>query len=299
MDNINTSLIAFVENTNLIDMFVIVAATLTFATLPGALRAILDVRVQKKADKKLISRMEEIEQKLQLAVDEATFAMPDNRDEWLNVVADRSAKQINVGLFQTFREKFSEELKLDEWRIQLDRSLERLYDGLLRERNVVSTRSGVNLLIGILLGGAGVWFLYLSIPSSNVIDGWNAGHSVQYGMRVVLAFFIHFLCFFFLALYRNGLQEIKFFRNELSNVDYIMAGLSVAHASKDSATIHQIALVLAKMERNFILKKGEATAGMLQHSFETERTSPTETAAILAELRKMNGSAQPNGKAPD
>jgi hypothetical protein len=74
-----------------------------------------------------------------------------------------------------------------------------------------------------------------------------------------LAVFIEIFSLFFLRLYRAGLDEIKFFQNELTNVETKYAALESALASKNADLTERVIGLLAETERNFLLRKGEST----------------------------------------
>jgi hypothetical protein len=77
--------------------------------------------------------------------------------------------------------------------------------------------------------------------------------------RVTLAIFIQVFGFFFLRLYRAGLADIKYYQNELTNVESLTIALSAALALEDAEVAEAVLTRLSMIERNFILKVGEST----------------------------------------
>lgn len=65
--------------------------------------------------------------------------------------------------------------------------------------------------------------------------------------------------FFFLRLYRTSLVEIKFFQNELTNIELKLIALEAGIARDDKALIETLAANLMATERNFVIKPGETT----------------------------------------
>lgn len=64
---------------------------------------------------------------------------------------------------------------------------------------------------------------------------------------------------FFLRLYKVGLDEIKYFENEMTNVEQRQVALSVALLQDDPDLRAKILLDIAKTDRNNVLEKGQST----------------------------------------
>jgi hypothetical protein len=80
--------------------------------------------------------------------------------------------------------------------------------------------------------------------------------------RISVVVFIEVFAFFFLRLYKIGLDDVKYYQNELTNVELKLRALSEALKSGEAPTITLVITELAKTERNFVLKKGESTVGL-------------------------------------
>ena len=63
-------------------------------------------------------------------------------------------------------------------------------------------------------------------------------------------------------MYSSGLNEIKYFQNELTNVEAQFIALRRAIQSDDRESLTKILQILAATERNFVLKKGETTVDL-------------------------------------
>lgn len=94
---------------------------------------------------------------------------------------------------------------------------------------------------------------------------------LQFVSRLSVVIVIEIFAYFFLNLYRGGLQEIKYFRNEMTNIMSRQIALQAAMPKLDTDTIARIVLNLAETERNFVLKKGESTVGLEQNRLEREQ----------------------------
>ena len=79
--------------------------------------------------------------------------------------------------------------------------------------------------------------------------------------------------FFFLTAYRNSVNQIRFYRNEATNVTSLSVAVLLSQ-SLDAKSRAKVVEHLLQGERNFVLKKGESTADIkLQeaqnHNFDT------------------------------
>ena len=74
--------------------------------------------------------------------------------------------------------------------------------------------------------------------------------------------FIELFAYFFLRLYKSGLIDIKFYQNELTNIDMKSASLLSALVTEDKEIIKLVSTELSRTERNFVLKKDESTVDL-------------------------------------
>lgn len=119
-------------------------------------------------------------------------------------------------------------------------------------------RGSVNLVFGILISISGVVILWV------VVDGLPSESGVPeitgyFLPRLSIVVLVQMFAYFFLKLYRQSLSEIKYFQNELTNIEskYLSVQLSLQH--NDSRVQANVVSVLASTERNFVLSKGETT----------------------------------------
>lgn len=75
--------------------------------------------------------------------------------------------------------------------------------------------------------------------------------------RFAVAILLQFVGFFFLRLYVANELDLKHNRNELTNLEVKMMALQLAVKFGDASIKKEIVRVLAKTERNFVLKKNE------------------------------------------
>jgi hypothetical protein len=102
--------------------------------------------------------------------------------------------------------------------------------------------------------------------------------------RITLAIFVELFAFFFLRLYRTVLADIKFYQNELTNVEGWFSALQVAAATRDTEVLKAAVTALLETERNFILKAGESTPEI--EKLKAEQITTKELLAALTEVAK-------------
>lgn len=177
--------------------------------------------------------------------------------------------------------------------IESNLSLKRLTDlsegitrRLRREITDLRLRSNVNLLIGMVITGGGLYLLWTTvsiIDSSELLKQLaSEGNDSNYKFiknivlpiipRVLLVVFIEVFAYFFLKLYKNGLSEIKYFQNELTNIESKLAAVEFSHLTKNQDALKISIESLSKTERNFILDKGQTTVELERAKSESELT---------------------------
>jgi hypothetical protein len=132
---------------------------------------------------------------------------------------------------------------------------------LLSYHSAIQKNSRVNLLIGLLIASITVFFIGYFFLHDNVTPDKVEKEIIPYyyASRFFAILFINLLVVFFLRLYKQNLHDIKFFQNELSNIDSKLIALYYAKNEEDKKVYNFILEELGKTERNFILKNGETT----------------------------------------
>lgn len=132
----------------------------------------------------------------------------------------------------------------------------------------------LSLTLGLAITIAGLIVLATFVFGHNAIVSGSEittlGFLVNYLPRLSLVIFIELFAYFFLKLYKSGLAEIKYFQNEITNVESRHMALQAAFAQEHQETTAEVIKKLASIERNFVLKKGESTVDLerLKHDKE-------------------------------
>lgn len=132
---------------------------------------------------------------------------------------------------------------------------------LTGELKDLTKRGNLNLTIGILttLGAISALFWGLIATQPNPQETHAVGLLRHYLPRLSFAIFIEVFSFFFLRLYKNSLEDIKYYHNELTNLDSRLLALEIAVSTQQSDALTPILLGLLSTDRNFVLKSGAST----------------------------------------
>ena len=157
-------------------------------------------------------------------------------------------------------------------------------------------RANANLGIGVMAALVGLSFLgWLAVTTAPGATAAGAARQAaaataveprlimmfywgSFLAKVTLSITANVLAFFFLSTYRRNLSEVRYFQNELTNVQLQVAALLNAATHGFDATQKKILLSLAQTERNFVLRKGETTADI------AVKTLDKEEAVAFAEI---------------
>lgn len=143
--------------------------------------------------------------------------------------------------------------------IHLRSETEQIRRRLLSEISQLGRRSNLNLSIGIGTTVMAISLLAYSVFTANIsLDNWRDALPSQI-LRMSLAVFVEVFSFFFLRLYRANLDEIKYFQNEVTNVEMKLIALRSSFAVDEGSAAADVLMEIARIERNFLLKKGEST----------------------------------------
>ncbi|WP_209405796.1 hypothetical protein [Pseudozobellia sp. WGM2] len=140
----------------------------------------------------------------------------------------------------------------------------------------IQRNSIVNLVIGIIGTIASITILALSILSDNTYADISS-FVLHFLPRITFVVFIQLFAFFFLRLYKNNLEDAKYFQNELTNLSALSSSLKIAYITKNEKLVEQIILNLSKTERNFKLQNQETLLNIekakIEKDFDLETVS--------------------------
>jgi len=219
-----------------------------------------------KSERKFDEEIEDIKRTLDKTREELLRKAGDSfnqeqRDELVRTLKEQLLEVSSEDLLNDLRDKTNQIIKRQTSE-RLKSHFKSTITRLSSEINALGKRSRVNLIIGSLTAFAGVSIFMLFVLKHADNSTADIYLAKEFAPRISLVIVIELFAYFFLGLYKNNLSEIKYFHNELTNVEHKHMALEEALASADKDTVKEIVKDFAKTERNFLLKKGESTVSL-------------------------------------
>jgi hypothetical protein len=199
-----------------------------------------------------------------------------------NSIREQVISQMPEKIIKELETKFSVK-SIDNSQITIMRN--NLSESEFRLRGQLDTlgRSSItNLLIGIFTTGiAGIILLYVAFETKPAVENITQ-LLTHYIPRVTTIIFIEVFAFFFLRLYRTTLQEIKYFQNELTNIELQRVAIEASLIQRHNKPMEGIIEQLIKTERNSSKSNLETTA-------EENNLSIKDVKSLIETVSKVTG----------
>lgn len=158
------------------------------------------------------------------------------------------------------------------------------FDRLRAEVSQQKRRGNLNLILGTVAMLLGFFTLfYLVFASARDSDQTQASILfLRFCQRLSIVIVVELFAYFFLNLYKAGLAEIRYYQNELTNLELRLLALHCAVSIDDTKTMETILLDITHTERNHILRKGESTADLERSKIDAKQAQAAEK--LLTEL---------------
>lgn len=247
--------------------------------------AIVGSGFELESDKSYREAIEENIARLELKLEEVS---PIGAEEKSQLIADlrmRLSKSLERELVSEIRESVKAQI-IDERVRYLRRNMESSVGRLLKEVADLSRRGNLNLSIGSLATLAGFLMFGMMVLGQD-FKPTPENFVADFVPRLSLIILIEVFAYFFLGLYKSGLSEIKYFQNEITNIESKYAAMEYAVQYGDKDSINSVLNQIAVTERNFLLKKGESTVLL-----EQDRISSELKGSLLQKLTDLIGAAK-------
>jgi len=194
---------------------------------------------------------------------------------------EKISSSIESNLTKDFYDKIGESIKFnvaEEKREQvytLAKRFETSIGRLNREIGLLTKRANINLMIGSIITITALVLLGYFVVTENFNSDDIFKVSLHFLPRLSLVIFIEFFSFFFLKLYRTSLSEIKYYQNELTNIESQQMAIFTATNFGNSSDLSIVINDLSKVERNFKLQKGESTVELEKNKIEMTNLKDT------------------------
>lgn len=112
---------------------------------------------------------------------------------------------------------------------------------LRREVTTLNFRSNLNLALGIMITGVGIYLLYRFVFNGDLKQHDNTlSFILNFAPKLSLVIFIEIFAFFFLSLYKTSLSEIKYYQNEMTKIETKYIALVTAIELKSDDILSEI-----------------------------------------------------------
>jgi hypothetical protein len=180
-------------------------------------------------------------------------------------VYEKVLQNLDIYLIEKVEENYR---KLINFELFID-SINPITSDTQKSIDKLQRNSALNLYLGIIVTSISVFILISTILFSPRETDISIA-LINLLPRISFVIFIQIFAFFFLRLYRNNLEDIKYYQNELTNLNTKVSALKVAHIFKNEKRVDSILKELSLVERNYKLAKEESTAYLKKAELENE-----------------------------
>lgn len=194
---------------------------------------------------------------------------------------EKITKSIEENLTKDFYEKIGDSIKykIDEDKKNQIYSLYKRFENsvsrLESEIELLTKRSNINLIIGSIITVAALVLLGYFVVKEDFNSPNILNVTLHFIPRLSLVIFIELFSFFFLKLYRTSLAEIKYYQNELTNIEAQQLAIFIATSFGNDKDISVIINEMCSVERNFKLQKGETTVDLEKNKLDSNNLKET------------------------
>jgi hypothetical protein len=166
------------------------------------------------------------------------------------------------------------------------------------EMNGWRKNANINLIIGLgcaIIGIGVMWQTLVTLTFDVGAAGeatWRITDLYRFLARFGLVLIIESVAFFFLKLYREDRSMIRYFRNEITNLESRYVALTAALEFGTAADISKVLQSLSSTERNFLVKKGDRVISEIGYE-----NSEILLEKLLVRLPELAAKAKPMAEA--
>ena len=182
-----------------------------------------------------------------------------DKNKLFELLEAKLEKNLSQEFLETIQQKFGADILASERYSDLQRDLIEIKERLRFEIKRLSLRANTNLAIGSVTTLTAVILLYITVVSNHMVFNDSVSMISYFIPRISLVIFIEVFAFFFLKLYKSNLDNVRYYHNEMTNVETRIISLKSSIINADKSTINEVIKELSKTERNSTIKKGETT----------------------------------------
>lgn len=213
----------------------------------------------------------EISSKVNIEIDESEI------DRAVGLVKDKIENTSNELYFSVLKEKLKGQVQIENFQYKISGIESRVKSEIIR----LSKSGIINLSLGMMLSIGGITYLGLFILDAKDFDDLEHMFMSVFP-RSVFVLLIEVFAYFFLKLYKQNLDDIKYYQNELTNIESKNLALQISKQSNNHKLITLCIEEFLKTERNFILEKDQSTIDL-----EKERISSNNANNTLQAIKDI------------
>lgn len=214
----------------------------------------------------------------------------DDRRDIIESVVEKVYSGAANRVLNDLRAQIAEADQKKEFSARLFERFESTADRLRNELSALSRRGNTNLVLGIFTTVIGLLILGYFVLEIPAAEDLTTGLLLGFVPRLSLVMFIELFAYFFLKLYKASLSEIKYFQNEITNVESKAVALWTSVVLDDRRAILAVIEELASTERNNVLEEGQTTVELEQSKLKTPSIE-RPMGRIMSSLQRSKGSA--------
>lgn len=194
----------------------------------------------------------------------------------INDIKSTIRDNLNKDLLDIIEKNYSNKLIESQKITLVVEDFKRIADRIIKEINALSRRANINLLIGSFTTVAALSVLiYWVFTNDSKFDDLTKLVS-NYIPRITIIIFVELFAYFFLRLYKNNLNDIKYFQNELTNIESKFISLRSAITFKSDNSLDHVIINLSNTERNILAREH-----MTPEEIEKTRVESNKIAKLL------------------
>ncbi|HCA5723038.1 hypothetical protein NRA42_04080 [Acinetobacter baumannii] len=188
----------------------------------------------------------------------------------VEAIKEKVEKTSNEHYFSEIKDYISKQVYIEIFQNKI-RAIENRVKG---EINRLSKSAIINLSLGMMLSVGGLWYLgYYVVDVQKFITIEEM--FVNTFPKTIFVLLIEVFAYFFLKLYKQNLDDIKYYQNELTNIESKNLALQIAKQSNNYKLITVCIEEFLSTERNFILEKDQSTIEIEKERINSNNTNNT------------------------
>ncbi|NHM02592.1 hypothetical protein [Flavobacterium difficile] len=172
---------------------------------------------------------------------------------------DKKVKIFKENLLSKVEEKFLDSFSSELYTQVVLEDLFSIEESIRAQIKRLTYNSNLNLTIGIIINTVGIIILFFSIYN---FDSSSVTNVLSYfAPRITIVLFVQIFSFFFLKLYKECLQDIKYFENEIIDTTFKVSSIKLAITLENTELINEILKKFSDGRRLSVvtIKKDETT----------------------------------------